>query len=107
MTPAHPAMALKTGHAPGTFAGTDLACLRGDRLLFRGLGFALAPGAALVLTGANGSGKSSLLRMLAGLLPPAAGVLTWDDRPVAQETEAQRARLHYLGHRDAIKSALT
>ncbi len=92
---------------PGTFAGTGLACLRGDRLLFRGLGFAVAPGAALVLTGPNGSGKSSLLRMLAGLLPPTAGALTWDGTPVSEAAEAQRARVHYLGHRDAIKPTLT
>jgi heme exporter protein A len=84
-----------------------LACLRGDRLLFRRLSFVLEPGAALVLTGPNGSGKSSLLRMLAGLLAPAAGSLSWNGRPVAEEAEAQRARLHYLGHRDAIKATLT
>src|SRR3954464_10440240 len=92
---------------PGTFAGSDLACLRGDRLLFRGLAFDLAPGTALVLTGPNGSGKSSLLRMLAGLLEPAAGTLTWNGRPVSEEAAAQRARVHYLGHRDAIKPTLT
>ena len=52
---------------------TDLACRRGDRLLFEGLGFTVNPGAALHLEGANGSGKSSLLRLLAGLLTPASG----------------------------------
>jgi heme exporter protein A len=54
-------------------AATDLACRRGERLLFRGLGFELAPGAALQVAGANGIGKSSLLRILAGLLPAYAG----------------------------------
>ena len=98
---------MTTPFEPGTLAGTDLACLRGDRLLFRGLGFTLAPGAALVLTGPNGSGKSSLLRMLAGLLPPAAGVLTWNGTAVSEQAEAPRARVHYLGHRDAIKPTLT
>jgi heme exporter protein A len=92
---------------PGSFAGRDLACVRGERLLFRGLGFTLEPGGALVLMGANGSGKSSLLRMMAGLLPPAAGTLSWDGRPVAEDAEAQRARLVYLGHQDAIKPTLT
>ena len=51
----------------------DLACRRGERLLFRGLSFACAPGDALLVAGANGIGKSSLIRMLAGLLRPIAG----------------------------------
>ena len=100
----------KDGHvsfAPGTFAGADLACLRGERLLFRGLGFSLAPGGALVLIGPNGSGKSSLLRLLAGLLAPAAGGLTWEGRPVADDREAQRARVLYLGHLEGLKPTLT
>jgi heme exporter protein A len=55
---------------------TDLACRRGDRLLFEGLSFRLDPGTALHLEGPNGSGKSSLLRLLAGLLAPAGGSIT-------------------------------
>lgn len=56
-------------------AVTDLACRRGDRLLFKGLSFALAAGEALHVVGANGLGKSSLLRILAGLLRPFAGAV--------------------------------
>lgn len=56
-------------------AATDLACRRGDRVLFRGLGLELAPGDALQVTGANGTGKSSLIRILAGLLRPFAGTV--------------------------------
>ena len=56
-------------------AGHDLACRRGDRVLFRGLGFALAQGEALHLAGPNGVGKSSLIRILAGLLRPYAGTV--------------------------------
>ena len=54
-------------------AAHDLACRRGDRLLFRGLSFALEAGEALLVVGANGIGKSSLLRQLAGLMRPFAG----------------------------------
>jgi heme exporter protein A len=85
----------------------DLACRRGDRLVFVGLSFRLSPGGALLLTGSNGSGKTSLLRIVAGLLAPAAGRLAWGGRPVSVELAAYRARLHFVGHRDAIKSALT
>lgn len=56
-------------------AAQDLACRRGDRLLFARLGFALGPGEALQLGGANGIGKSSLIRILAGLLAPYAGTV--------------------------------
>lgn len=59
-----------------SLAATDLACRRGDRVLFRGVSFALAPGAALHLAGANGVGKSSLIRIVAGLLRPFAGTVT-------------------------------
>ena len=63
---------LKPGSAV-SLAMTGLACLRGGRLLFKGLSFALAPGEALILTGPNGVGKSSLLRLIAGLLPAYEG----------------------------------
>jgi len=85
----------------------DLACLRGDRLVFAGLGFRVAPGGALLLVGPNGSGKSSLLRLLAGLARPFRGTLAWDGRPVAEDPDAHRARLAYVGHLDAVKPALT
>lgn len=74
--------------------------------MFAGIDFALGAGAALLLTGPNGSGKSSLLRLMAGLLPAAAGELSWQGLPVAGDREAHRARLAYLGHLDAVKPAL-
>ncbi len=89
------------------FAGYDIACRRGERLVFRGLSFALEAGAALVLTGANGSGKSSLLRLMAGLLPPHTGSLRWAGEPIAGDPAAHRARLHLIGHQDALKPVLT
>ena len=90
-----------------SFTGADLACLRGGRLVFRGVAFAVAAGGALLLHGPNGSGKSSLMRLMAGLGTPAEGRIAWDGRPIDDDAEAHRARLHYVGHLDAVKSTLT
>ncbi len=89
------------------FEGRDLTCVRGERQVFAGLGFALAAGGALLLRGPNGSGKSSLLRLMAGLLEPARGSLAWGERPVSDDPEAHRARMRYLGHLDAVKPVLS
>ncbi len=90
---------------------SDLACQRGGRPVFSGLGFTLAAGQCLLLTGANGSGKSSLLRVLAGLLPVSRGRLTWGDLTLSKSSSAglqhHTARLHYLGHLDAVKPGLS
>jgi heme exporter protein A len=85
----------------------DLACRRGERLVFAGLSFRLPAGGALVLTGANGSGKTSLLRLLAGLIAPAAGRLSWGQTPIEDDLAGHRARLHYVGHQDGVKPGLT
>lgn len=92
--------------AAGDLVAENVACRRGERLVFSGLSFRLAAGGALLLTGANGSGKSSLLRMLATLLAPVAGRLLWHGAPVTADAAAYRAQLHYVGHLDAIKPAL-
>jgi heme exporter protein A len=89
------------------FAGTDLTCLRGERLVFRELSFAVEGGGALVLLGPNGSGKSSLLRLMAGLLRPFAGSMSWDGTPVSDDPDVHRARVHYVGHLDAVKPVLS
>jgi heme exporter protein A len=86
-------------------SGTDLACFRGGREVFSGLGFELAAGEALAVTGRNGAGKSSLLRIIAGLLHPVAGTVTLTGAARDDLTLAEQA--HYLGHRDALKPALT
>ena len=84
-----------------------LAASRGERPLFGGLGFALGAGDALILTGPNGSGKSSLLRLVAGFGRPTAGVLRWDGRPLSDDLDAYRQQLHYVGHQEALKPALS
>jgi heme exporter protein A len=83
-----------------------LACRRGERPVFAGLGFRLGPGEAAVVRGPNGAGKSSLLRILATLLRPAAGRVTWDGTDIF-EAEGYRASLHYVGHLSGIKPAFT
>lgn len=85
----------------------QLACWRAERLVFADLSFTLAPGEALLLTGANGAGKSSLLRLLAGLIPAAEGRLLWEGEDALADTVSHGAKLRYLGHQDALKPALT
>jgi heme exporter protein A len=83
---------------------SDLACVRGGRQVFSGLGFTVTAGEALVVLGPNGAGKSSLLRLAAGLLRPAAGALTLEGGDT-ELTIGEQA--HYVGHQDALKPALT
>jgi heme exporter protein A len=85
----------------------ELACLRGERVVFAGVSFRLAPGGALLLTGANGAGKSSLLRLLAGLLRPAAGALLWEGADALADRAGHARRLRFLSPQDAVKPALT
>ena len=85
----------------------DLALLRGERLVFAGLAFAVPEGGALLLTGANGAGKSSLLRCLAGLLPPLDGQVLWRGEDAFADRAAHALRLRYAGHAEAIKPSLT
>lgn len=82
----------------------ELRCVRGGREIFSALTFAVAGGEALAVTGANGAGKSSLLRLLAGLIRPAGGRLAFDGGDV-ELTLGEQA--HYLGHGDALKAALS
>ena len=91
----------------GDLVGEHLACRRGERLVFTGLDCRLAQGGALVLRGSNGSGKSSLLRLFATLLAPAAGNLSWGGAPVMHDRARYRALIHYVGHQDAAKPPLT
>jgi len=84
-----------------------LAVVRGERLIFRDLGFTVPEGGALVLAGANGAGKSTLLRLLAGLIRPIAGRLLWQGRDAFLDLAEHAGRVAYLGHHDAVKPGLT
>jgi heme exporter protein A len=84
-----------------------LECIRGERRLFASVGFRLQGGEMLYLQGRNGSGKTSLLRMLCGLTPPAAGEIRWRGQSIVSLGEEFRGELCYLGHHNAIKEELT
>ena len=85
----------------------DLAARRGNARLFAGLGLAVAPGEALVVTGANGRGKTTLLRMLAGLSIPEAGEIRLDGARVQAFAPALRAAVAFAGHALALKDELS
>ncbi|HEX8828246.1 MAG TPA: heme ABC exporter ATP-binding protein CcmA [Xanthobacteraceae bacterium] len=82
----------------------ELTCHRGGRDVFSGVSFTIAAGEALTITGRNGAGKSSLLRLVAGFLRPAAGSLNLDGGD-PELSIAEQA--HYLGHQDAVKPSLS
>ena len=84
-----------------------LAAWRGERLVFERVSFKVAPGEALLLTGPNGTGKSTLLRLLAGLVPLAAGRLLWEGADALADLSEHAGRVAYVGHLDAIKPGLT
>lgn len=84
-----------------------LECIRGERLLFRDLDFSLRAGELLRVEGPNGSGKTSLLRMLCGLLSPTSGALQWQGAEIRALGEAYRAALTYVGHQNALKADLS
>ena len=85
-------------------SASDLACRRGGRDVFAGVSFAVASGEALTVSGRNGAGKSSLLRMVVGLLRIARGQLALEGGD-PELTVGEQA--HYLGHQDALKPSLS
>jgi len=85
----------------------NLALARGGRRLFSNLSFVLKAGEALALTGANGAGKSSLLRAVAGLLRPEAGTIRFEGDGALDPEAARAEGLHLLGHHDGLKTSRT
>jgi heme exporter protein A len=86
---------------------SDLECTRGDRRLFSGLCFGLAPGTLLHVQGANGSGKTTLLRAVCGLLQPQHGDIRWAGKSIRRLKEDYSREVLYLGHLNGIKHDLT
>ena len=88
-------------------SGSGLCVIRGDRCLFQELNFALSPGELLLVEGANGCGKTSLLRSIAGLLELESGSISWNGRSVRQNQQQFRASLVWFAHRIGFKGDLT
>lgn len=85
----------------------DLTCMRGELTLFSELNFSLTPGSAMVVEGRNGSGKTSLLHILCGLLNPDDGEVRYRDRPIREVREEYHKDLAYIGHVHGLKGDLT
>jgi heme exporter protein A len=89
-----------------TLQALDLCCVRGERRLFKGLAFSLEAGQALRVRGANGSGKTSLLRTLASLAQAESGEVRWRGRGIAACRDEYCSQMIYLGHAPAVKDEL-
>lgn len=85
----------------------NLACVRDDRVLFSQLNLRIAPGDIVQIEGVNGAGKTSLLRILAGLLTPEEGEVHWRQQDIRRQRPAYQRELLYIGHQAGIKLALT
>ena len=85
----------------------SLSCERGERLLFKDLSFSLPPGEIAQITGKNGAGKSSLLKIIAGLARPLSGIVSWQNQTIEHDRTAYAALICYLGHLDGVKVGLS
>jgi heme exporter protein A len=85
----------------------ELCCVRDDRVLFKGLNLQLGEGQILLVEGKNGSGKTSLLRILTGLALPESGEVLWRGKPIGEVGPEYYEQVNYVGHHDGIKRDLT
>lgn len=85
----------------------NLTCQRGDRVLFSGLNLSLSPGELLQVAGPNGSGKTSLLKILCGISSPIEGDILWAGKNTRKQGETFRENLLYIGHHNAVKEDLS
>lgn len=108
MTPTttEPTDALQSPAQAAALSVVDLACRRGNRLLFERVNLALLPGQAIWLRGRNGCGKTSLLRLVVGLSNPESGSVLWAGTPIRQSKSFAHERV-YIGHTNALKDDLT
>jgi len=88
-------------------SATGLTLFRGDRCLFEDVGFALDAGQLLLLEGPNGSGKTSLLKAIVGMLELEAGAVCWDGDPVLEQRQLFHGSLAWMAHRVGFKADLT
>ena len=89
------------------FEAKNISCIRGNKLLFKNLNFKLFSGELLLIKGANGSGKTSLLKILSGLLKPISGSIIVNKKDMNLLKDEYFKYFEYVGHENAIKSALT
>jgi len=92
---------------PKPFVIDKLCCQRQQTILFSNLSFQLDTGEVLAIEGANGSGKSSLLRLLAGLVTPTSGDIFWHSKSIAEDGADYKQHFHYIGHQNGLRLDLT
>ena len=85
----------------------NLGCVRGTRRLFKGLAFSLEPGRILEVRGPNGGGKTSLLRILCGLMTPAEGEVRWCGKTIGSQREEYAGVVAYIAHQNGVKDELS
>ena len=98
---------MSSSYPAATLEACDLACIRDDRALFNALSFTLKAGQAVLVEGRNGSGKTSLLRILCGIRQPDEGSIHWNGGDIYRLATGYNAVTAWVGHKDGIKLELT